>query len=200
MRALIPTLIALAALLSAPSTSPPADRAPGQDSPHQDQRRAAPLPALPSPDPRLAKLAGAWELARVDSPGTRDLSFRHSGMMLLTGGFLSIELHLGMIEVSRTRSFETYFQSGVHRVEIDAFDQLVLVSVLGAEVDERGELRFEEPGQRRLYRYELIGDELVLTNLQRQARLTFRRVLHDPPQRDIYGREVRRAPADEEGE
>lgn len=160
--------------------------APAQDT----ERPTRPAKQAASLDPRLVQLQGAWELERVESPAARNPAFRHSGMMLLADGFLSIELHLGMVETVRERLSESYFQSGVHRVEVDAFGQLVLEGVVGAEVDEQGLLAFEPPGERRLYRYELDGERLVLTNLQRQARLYFKRTHHAPPRRNMFGREL----------
>jgi hypothetical protein len=194
MRPLLTLLLAATALFTAHTGAPP----PGQRPAQQDgpsPRRSTPLPVADL-DARLVDLQGAWQLVRVDSPSGQDPTFRASGMMLVTDGFLSIELHMGMLEAARTRMFETYFQSGVHRIELDHTGQLILTSVIGAEVDEAGLLAFEEPGQRRLYRFDVENEQLVLTNLQRRARLIFMRVRHSPAPRDIYGREVQRpAPA-----
>ncbi len=185
MRNPLPTLLAGAALASSlafglrPGALPQDEELPAKS--------AAERPAL---DPRLAELQGAWELERVESPAARNPAFRQSGMLLIVDGFLSIELHLGMVETVRERLFEAYFQSGVHRVQIDAFGQLALEGVVGAEVDEQGFLAFEPPGERRLYRYQLEGERLILTNLQRQARLYFKRTHHAPPRRNMFGREL----------
>lgn len=188
MRYPIPTFLAGAALASGLSLGARLvtwqDDGAAQDPPPDAVSEG---PAL---DPRLVELQGAWELVRVESSPTRTPAFRHSGMMLLVDGFLSIELHLGMVDTSRELLFESYFQSGVSRVEIDAFGQLSLESAIGAQVDEEGYLDFEPPGVKRLYRYVLEGESLVLTNLQRRARLFFRRVQHDPPKRNLLGREV----------
>lgn len=179
------TIALAAALVTAWSGT----HAPQDDTPPSERRDAA-LPAVPSPDERLVELEGAWELTRIKSPSAEDPTFRQSGMMLITAGYLSIELHLGMVESDDT-FFETYFQSGVHKVELDPFGQLVLTSALGAEVPEDGVLRYEKPGQRRLYSFKLDGEQLVLTNLERRVRLQFKRVHHTPPPRDIHGREIR---------
>ncbi len=192
------TTLAAAALLpwlgiaAGPSPMQPSAPEAQQDRP----RREAPLPPR-TPDPRLGDLNGAWELTSISDPLLGDPQIRHSGMMLIADGYLSFELHLGVVESTANRLLESYFQSGVHRFEVDSLGKLVLDGILGAEVDTEGFLLFEPPGRRRLYRFDVSKEELTLNRLDRRARLVFRRVQHRPTQKDIYGREVVIEPEEE---
>lgn len=180
-----PLLFVLLALLV-----PPQD--PGtKDQPARDDTTDRPL--------RIDKqklwddMQGPWKLAELRLPsGNGDLR-SDAGFCIVSGDYLSIELHVGWLGESRNLIGRT-FQSGMHHFEIDDTGRIQTSTLIGSFITKDGELDFERPGTARNYHAAVAANRLSLTRDDGQV-LVFNRVFSTEPRRDIFGRERKERPA-----
>ncbi len=148
----------------------------------------------------LDKLVGPWKLTRIISKDLNATLREETGVLLFTRDYASFELHIGWNDPLGGLA-DWQFQSGTHRVVLDAQSVLQLVSVIGSAFDEDGELAFEAPGKVRAFRVEVASPRLVLTRVDTGDRFEFRR-MPSPSldgKKDVYGR-PKPEPEEEENE
>jgi hypothetical protein len=142
------------------------------------------------------ELRGAWQLVRAQRAGEVFSGTNAAGYAVFSEGYMAIELHL-FSENHRPDTDGTFFQTGVHRWQINAATQLETHSLIGTtSFTEDEDVSFEPPGQRRAFRVTLEGKSLVLRHADNWGELRFRKLGDLPfpgnrgPGTDFYGREL----------
>lgn len=139
------------------------------------------------------QLIGCWNLK---SATVRDLggnSRDESGVMLITHDYASFEMHMGWNDEIGGLS-DWQFQSGTHRVQLDAQSNLHLTAIIGSAFNEEGDLVFLPAGVTHGYRVQVDKSKLVLTRLDSAARFEFARMPSPSTdeKKDFYGREKKK--------
>ena len=137
----------------------------------------------------MKQLIGAWELRQIHSPTLNTTLRKETGVLLFTRDYASFELHIGWGDPLGGLA-DWQFQSGTHKVTLDAQSNLQLTLLVGAAFDDGGVLVFAEPGTTRGYRIEIHKPRLVLTRIDNGDRFEFVR-MENPSldkEADIYGR------------
>ena len=135
-------------------------------------------------------LEGVWQLINLENTGLAQGSRGQHGIALVTRTHFSFELHIrwtrGLDEVN-----DIEFQSGIHSYEVDSLGNLVLTSMIGADLDANGLLQFQTTGQKRVYTMDLRNDALILTK-PNGPKFTFKRLSGgaNSSKYDIYGRRI----------
>src|SRR5262249_29587130 len=138
----IPTLLLSIALLTslAPLQSPRTGRS---------QKPSPEKAALLAKKKTIAQMQGAWQLvhmklAESSVEGLGPLSIEQAGFCLVSGNYLSIELHIRGVEKGnedKGRSFAT----GMHRFELDEAGGMETTSIIGTRLNVDGIPEFEAP-------------------------------------------------------
>jgi hypothetical protein len=138
------------------------------------------------------QLLGAWQLTRAKRGSEAFVGGKAAGYALFTEGFMALGLHVAS---SVSTAFDgTFFQTGIHRWQIDTAARLETSSLIGTTSFTPDEIaRFEPHGTRRLYELVLNANELVLRRSDGSSELTFMRLkgLGFPgaeEKTDFYGR------------
>jgi hypothetical protein len=139
------------------------------------------------------QLVGAWQLKSAKRGSEAFLGGRAAGYALFTEGFMSLELHVAS---SQNTAFDgTFFQTGIHRWQIDSNARLETFSLIGTSSFTPDDIaRFEPHGTRRQYELTLNANELVLRRTDGSSELSFMRLknLAFPSEKgdavDFYGR------------
>jgi hypothetical protein len=139
------------------------------------------------------QLLGAWQLRSAKRGGEAFIGGKAAGYALFTEGFMSLELH---VSTSQSTAFDgTFFQTGIHRWQIDSSARLETFSLIGTSSFTPDEIaRFEPHGTRRQYEVLLNANELVLRRTDKSSELTFMKLksLAFPTEAgeaaDFYGR------------
>lgn len=182
----IPSLFLSISLLAglAPVQSPRPGRA---------QKPSPEKAALLAKKKTIAQMQGAWQLVHMklaDSSveGLGPLSLEQAGFCLVSGNYLSIELHIRGIEKGnedKGRSFAT----GMHRFELDDTGGMETTSIIGTRLNVDGIPEFEAPGTLRHYEVDLRGESMTLTREDGHT-LSFERLHDDPTRFDFFGNPV----------
>lgn len=153
----------------------------------------------------IARMQGAWRLVEMrivdaDSFGMSDLSLDHVGFCLVSGNYLSIELHLRLLGQKGQDSGRSFI-TGLHKFDLDESGEMETSTVIGTYVDSYRDIKFEPPDTQRHYSIDLEGDTMTLTR-DDGHRLSFERLLADKTRFDFFGRPVteEEAAEDESGE
>ena len=138
----------------------------------------------------IEKLEGAWELSRVIAPELNATQRDEIGVLLFTRDYASFEMHIGWNDPLGGLA-DWQFQSGTHKVTLDAQSVLQLTSMIGSAFNDQGDLEFTPAGTTRAYRIELHARRLVLTRVDTNDRFEFRRLANPSldKEKDLYGRE-----------
>jgi hypothetical protein len=139
------------------------------------------------------QLVGAWQLRNAKRGTESFIGGRAAGYALFTEGFMSLELHVAS---NQNTAFDgTFFQTGIHRWQIDANARLETFSLIGTTSFTPDDVaRFEPHGTRREYELTLNANELILRRTDKSSELTFMRIknLAFPTEKgdavDFYGR------------
>lgn len=143
-----------------------------------------------------AEIQGCWMLTRFQSTArpldNPVLENAVRGMMLIGGGFMSLEFHAPQLEYDDTDPGVLY-QTGMHAYSYDPTGDMVTTSMIGTSntnYDAEYGFEFERPGNQRTFRVIAGNDSLTLIRSDGMT-LAFRR-LNRPNliRRDIFGREV----------
>lgn len=134
---------------------------------------------------------GAWRLLDIQLNGFPELGGAHAGMLLVSDGFIALELHMtwptnaGGADVHQTYIGEYEFRLG---------DQMEVNTIIGSFLDERtGELQWERAGFGREYTVS-VTDKLLVLSFGRGNTMSFGRMRPTRTQeRDVYGRSLRDA-------
>lgn len=182
----LPSLLLSTALLLGltPPQHPPAER---------EQKPALPTAARLENKKLLAKMQGAWQLsdmklAEQESATMGELAMDSHGFCLISGTYLSIELHIRRVdggELDRGRSFVT----GLHRFDLEEDGGMETTTVIATHANVDGIPEFEAAGTTRHYAIGIIGDSMTLVREDGHT-LVFRRLLDDPTKVDFFGRPV----------
>lgn len=138
-------------------------------------------------------MQGPWKLAELNLPADSGALRSDAGFCIISGDYLSIELHVGWVGESRNLVGRT-FQSGMHHFEIDDTGRIRTSTLIGSFIAKDGALDFERPGTARSYHAAVAANRLTLTRDDGQV-LVFSRVFSTEPRRDIFGRERKSRPA-----
>jgi len=142
---------------------------------------------------KLASMQGAWRLVEMrlvgmDTEGTSDLKMDQVGYCLVSGTYLSIELHIRVLGQGETDTGRS-FVSGLHRFEIDPQGDLEMTTVIATRTDPRGNPEFEAPGTKRHYSSSVEGPSMTLTREDGHT-LVFEQLVDDTTRFDFFGRPV----------
>ena len=108
-------------------------------------------------DKLLDSMQGAWQLLDVDDTELPEEDREMSGFLLVSGNFLSIEIHISWEE------FDDAFQTGIHEFRLNEAGELLASSMIGSYLDADDELEWERPGLMRRFNVAITGDVLSLT-------------------------------------
>jgi hypothetical protein len=141
----------------------------------------------------LAQMQGAWRLVQMklvdqDSLGLSELAMENIGFCLVSGSYLSIELHVrrvGKGDVDKGRSFVT----GLHRFDLEEDGNMETTTVIATRANIDGMTEFEAPGTTRQYSVGVVGDSMTLVREDGHT-LIFERLLDDRTRVDFFGRPV----------
>lgn len=144
----------------------------------QEPSRAATVPqSIKAANEKLiAQMQGAWRLDELTTPSQSADLRREVGFCLISGKYLSLELHLGWIG-ENSQIDQKDFQSGIFRFEIKEGGLIQTSTVIGSFMNPQGQLQFERPNVERHYQVEIVADRMSLRRNDGQ-KLTFVR-LHD---------------------
>jgi hypothetical protein len=167
-----------------PLQRPPADR---------EQKPALPTAARLENKKLLAKMQGAWQLSEMklaeqDSATMGEVAMDTAGFCLISGTYLSIELHIRRVDggqLDRGRSFVT----GLHRFDLEADGGMETTTIIATHANVDGIPEFEAGGTTRHYAIGIVGDSMTLVREDGHT-LVFRRLLDDPTKVDFFGRPV----------
>ena len=137
----------------------------------------------------LEKLLGAWQLTHVSAKDLTNSRRQETGVLLITPDYATFELHIAWSDPLGGFA-DWQFQSGTHKLELDAQSHLQLTSVIGSAFNESGELEFEPAGQVRSFQVSVTPPSLVLTRLDTGDRFEFTRMSNPSldAEKDIFGR------------
>jgi hypothetical protein len=142
------------------------------------------------------ELRGAWQLTRAQRGGEVFSGGNAAGYAIFSEGYMALELHL-FSEDHLPDTDGTFFQTGVHRWQINAATELETHGLIGTtSFTEDEQVTFEPPGQRRAFRVAMEGKNLVLRHTDNWGELRFRRLGDLPfpgsrgPDTDFYGRKL----------
>ncbi|MFN0244656.1 MAG: hypothetical protein ACKVWV_17355 [Planctomycetota bacterium] len=178
-------LFVLLALLVPPQDPGAKDPAQSDDAPDR--------PARIDKQKLWDDMQGPWKLAELRLPADNGALRSDAGFCIVSGDYLSIELHVGWVGESRNLIGRT-FQSGMHHFEIDDTGRIQTSTLIGSFITKDGALDFERPGTARNYHAAVASNRLSLTRDDGQV-LVFNRVFSTEPRRDIFGRERKSRPA-----
>lgn len=147
-------------------------------------------------------IQGAWQLQHAENPMIRLSRVTMVGYAIFREGYMALEIHgEGQVQPGFPGTLDYFFQTGVHRYQVNGQGQLETYSLIGTTnmMDVVG-TQFEVPGQRRFFDVSLTETTLVLEKGD-GARLTFFRLgtLPFPGQRgtleefDMFGRRIPKA-------
>lgn len=153
-------------------------------------------------------IQGAWQLQHAENPMIQLSRVTMTGYAIFREGYMALEIHgQGQVQPGFPGTIDYFFQTGVHRYQINGQGQLETFSLIGTTnmMDVVG-TQFEVPGQRRSFDVSLQGNSLVLEKGD-GGRLTFFRLgtLPFPGQRgnqeefDMFGRRIPKAAEDADG-
>jgi hypothetical protein len=191
MQHFIPLLISASFLLG---LSP---RAPIQDE--QEPRPALPKSARLANKKLMAQMQGAWRLVDMklvdeDAAGFGDLRIDHIGYCLISGSYLSLEIHLRLVGREHQEQGRS-FVSGLHRFELEEGAQMETSTVIATSPDPDGVPEFEPSGTKRRYKIDLAGETMTLTRDDGHG-LIFERMFDDRSRFDMFGRPSREKASD----
>ena len=178
-------LLSTALLLGfTPLQNPPADR---------EQKPTLSKAARLTNRKTIARMQGAWQLVQMKladqaSIGLGEVAVDNAGFCLVSGSYLSIELHVRGVskgEEDKGRSFIT----GLHRFELGEDGSMETSTVIATRTNIEGLPEFEPPGTTRQYSIGLVGDSMTLTRADGHT-LIFERLLDDRTRVDFFGRPV----------
>lgn len=138
----------------------------------------------------MKKLVGGWELTRVTAAGLNTNLRDDTGVLLITEDYASFEMHIGWNDpLGGLKDWQ--FQSGTHKVQLDAQSNLYLTSLIGAAFNVENDLEFTAAGVARGYRVQVNAPRLVLTRVDSGDRFEFKRMPNPSldADKDIYGRD-----------
>jgi hypothetical protein len=140
------------------------------------------------------EVQGAWRLLDIELTGYPELGGSHAGMLLVSDGFLALELHMTWPTNAGGADVHQTFL-GEYEFRLD--DQLQVNTIIGSFLDETsGELKWERAGFGREYTVSVTEKVLVLA-FGRGNSMTFGRMRPTRTQeRDVYGRPMRDAGTD----
>ena len=148
------------------------------------------------PSSAAERLIGAWQLTELDLANSKRAGRVAQGAMVVTEGFMSLEIHASWPEVEAPIDGEIP-EADIHlsftaEYSLGAAGQLVTATIIGSYIDEETEaVQWERPGYLREYRVTLRANELELswgTEGEGTNRMVFapRRPAR-PLTRDIFG-------------
>lgn len=132
-------------------------------------------------------MQGVWHLTEYKTTKLPSDGRSEAGYCMVAGNFLSIEIHIGWISEDGVRYNRKDFQTGIHRFELDQTGRMETATVIGCFQNQGYQLGFEQPGFKRTYRVEAVGDSMTLYN-DDGSKLSFERLPETRPKRDVYGR------------
>lgn len=187
------TLVAL--VLSATALVRSQDPARGTGEPRgtdpvQDEGAVArDLFGRPAPDQGSVyeELQGAWQLVAIDDPELPVDGRSLHGMLLVSGQFLAIEIHVAWDD-AEGNAIEDAFQTGFHEFAMDRYGTIQMLSLIGSFLDEEEELDWEAPGTVREFRAVTDGAFLTLSRPDGSSLKFVRRRPRVGQSRDIFGR------------
>ncbi len=188
------TLLALAAALAVPASSAllaPQDSAPPQGG--QDEGGLAGRDVFG----RIRKLKagerhpmmGGWQLLDVEAEGYPREGLNASGMLLVTEGFLSFEMHAYWDEHQMAQEEVEGFQTFTAEYLLEAGERLICRTLIGAYMDEEDdELVWEVSGYPREFTVDVEGQLLKLTWGNGNVMTFGRRIPNQQARNDIFGK------------
>lgn len=146
--------------------------------------------AARSSDDIYELLQGAWQLIALEDPQLDSQGRSVAGMMVVSGQFLAIELHVAW-DSSDGIPLDDDFQTGIHEFVLDQSGKLTLISLIGSYLDDTLLLEWEQPGMVREFRMITDGAFLTLMRTDGSALKFVRRAARVGRSRDIFGRTQR---------
>jgi hypothetical protein len=158
-----------------------------------EQKPVLPKAAVLANKKLIAQMQGAWRLVQMklvdqDSVGMGELAIENVGFCLVSGSYLSIEIHVRRVakgDEDKGRSFVT----GLHRFDLGEDGSMETTTVIATRANLNGVPEFEPPGTTRQYSIGLVGDSMTLTREDGHT-LIFERLLDDRTRVDFFGRPV----------
>ncbi len=133
-----------------------------QDKPAQPQREPSAQERLKSAlDKIRTQMQGAWRLEELRTPSQSQERRREVGICLVTGNYMSLELHIGWIS-DRSRIDAKDFQSGTYRFEVIEGGMVEMSTMIGSFMNSAQLLQFEEPNTVRRFQIEVKPDSMTL--------------------------------------
>lgn len=170
---------------------------------------------LPPDEKRLDRkeaFLGGWRLVQMVDQELPEAGRSEEGYVVFTPEYMALEWHV-MWDKPGGRSVDDDFSSGIHTWDIDSLGTLTSTIVIGAFLDDDRRLDYERPGNAWTFRARVTAGMLTLERTD-GSRMTFAR--HDGglgtgkdifgrtigggETLDLFGREVKPKPKDEDQE
>lgn len=122
----------------------------------------------------LRQMQGAWQLVEYRSAVLHDAGRQEVGFVLVSGEFLSIELHMAYFDQAGEEE-QSFIQTGTYRLNFNPRGDLTSMLLIGTNKSLEGYTIPTFPGDISIYEVDFLDGRMVLTG-QDSSRFRFERV------------------------